>query len=127
VILTHVSRFLRIVMHFIITFYCCCCFEYQAYEQSVRSQKIRLEMGQAKREVATYMARVEQAKAIDAMEERRQSKRKANGKEDQQPDVATYRKRRRFHQRDVVASSSGSAAAGSMLESIVSTNASHSK
>ncbi|KAG8464859.1 hypothetical protein KFE25_010227 [Diacronema lutheri] len=44
-----------------------------AYERKVREQKLRLELAQAKRENAFYMQKVTQAKAIDAMAERKRS------------------------------------------------------
>lgn len=42
-----------------------------AYERKVREQKLRLELAQAKRENAFYMQKVNQSKAIEAMEGRK--------------------------------------------------------
>ena len=48
--------------------------EKMAYEARVRQDKMRAELAQAKKETSFYLQKVDQAKAIDAMEERKRKR-----------------------------------------------------
>ena len=49
-----------------------------AYEARVKQDKMRAELNQAKKETSFYLQKVEQAKAIDAMEERKRKRAEAH-------------------------------------------------
>jgi ESF2/ABP1 family protein len=71
-----------------------------AYEARVKRDKMRAELAQAKKETSFYLQKVEQAKAIDAMEER---KRKRSAKADEAADAAEPSKRARTAEDDAAA------------------------
>eukprot|EP00325_Prymnesiales_sp_UTEX-LB-985_P022987 CAMPEP_0174720512 /NCGR_PEP_ID=MMETSP1094-20130205/33707_1 /TAXON_ID=156173 /ORGANISM="Chrysochromulina brevifilum, Strain UTEX LB 985" /LENGTH=278 /DNA_ID=CAMNT_0015921003 /DNA_START=39 /DNA_END=875 /DNA_ORIENTATION=+ len=50
-----------------------------AYEARVRRDKMQAELSQAKKESSFYLQKVEQAKAIDAMEERKRARQASSG------------------------------------------------
>jgi ESF2/ABP1 family protein len=78
-----------------------------AYERKVREQKLRLELAQAKRENAFYVQKVGQAKAFEAMEERKQGRRSpaaaaATGAPPAEQGAPAGRMRRAFTQKPVL-------------------------
>ena len=105
-----------------------------AYEARVRQDKMRAELSAAKKESAFYLLKVDQAKAIEAMEERKRLRADSDGGSigGQGPSApgakrprsdgadagsgeadALQQVRRKFKQRRVVGQSPGSAGAGS--------------
>lgn len=81
-----------------------------AYEQRIKTQKLRREMAEAKRDVAEYMEKVEKAKQITKMEDRK----RAAGKGDA-VDREHKRSRRRFHQKAALPDSGDRAALSAKL------------
>eukprot|EP00241_Pyramimonas_parkeae_P010837 CAMPEP_0114231834 /NCGR_PEP_ID=MMETSP0058-20121206/4271_1 /TAXON_ID=36894 /ORGANISM="Pyramimonas parkeae, CCMP726" /LENGTH=249 /DNA_ID=CAMNT_0001343241 /DNA_START=291 /DNA_END=1040 /DNA_ORIENTATION=- len=76
-----------------------------AYQKAVREQKLAVELRGAKRERDFYLARVDQAHAVDAMEERNAKKRAGAGEGTEVDETSTKKKRkmlRNFQQRDAI-------------------------
>ena len=72
--------------------------EEMEYQKALREKKLRLEMDVAKKERDFYLARMDQAKALEAMKERRAKRRAEEGAEDGETEeeaLARYRREKK--------------------------------
>lgn len=89
-----------------------------AYEKAARDQRMRAEISQAKKEASFYLENVGKGKAIAAMTEKREKKKRKLGEtstETPEEQDAPEKLRRRFHQKTIASAGDQSSSKSSKL------------